>query len=255
MVKLKAGTLSKEDLVESIMGSTPLKQISKEIDIRWEDPVVPRYNGQRSQRAQCSPAPGIETEKARLASAEQIENIPLPEGYSLVWQGEKIASDQSMKYLFQNFPLAIILMIAILIMLFKDYRKPIIIFCCIPMIFVGVVAVMLLTGKVFNFVAIVGTLGLIGMLIKNGIVLMDEITLQINEGVEPITALIDSSQSRLRPVMMASLTTILGMIPLLSDAMFGSLAAAIMGGLLCITLLPQLFIPIFYALFFTIKTN
>lgn len=89
MVKLKAGTLSKEDLVESIMGSTPLKQISKEIDIRWEDPVVPRYNGQRSQRAQCSPAPGIETEKARLAIAEQIENIPLPEGYSLVWQGEK----------------------------------------------------------------------------------------------------------------------------------------------------------------------
>ena len=255
MVKLKAGTLSKEDLVESIMGSTPLKQISKEIDIRWEDPVVPRYNGQRSQRAQCSPAPGIETEKARLAIAEQIENIPLPEGYSLVWQGEKIASDQSMKYLFQNFPLAIILMIAILIMLFKDYRKPIIIFCCIPMIFVGVVVVMLLTGKVFNFVAIVGTLGLIGMLIKNGIVLMDEITLQINEGVEPITALIDSSQSRLRPVMMASLTTILGMIPLLSDAMFGSLAAAIMGGLLCSTLITLLFIPILYALFFKIKNN
>ena len=255
MVKLKAGTLSKEDLVESIMGSTPLKQISKEIDIRWEDPVVPRYNGQRSQRAQCSPAPGIETEKARLAIAEQIENIPLPEGYSLVWQGEKIASDQSMKYLFQNFPLAIILMIAILIMLFKDYRKPIIIFCCIPMIFVGVVAVMLLTGKVFNFVAIVGTLGLIGMLIKNGIVLMDEITLQINEGVEPITALIDSSQSRLRPVMMASLTTILGMIPLLSDAMFGSLAAAIMGGLLCSTLITLLFIPILYALFFKIKND
>ena len=160
-----------------------------------------------------------------------------------------------MKYLFQNFPLAIILMIAILIMLFKDYRKPIIIFCCIPMIFVGVVAVMLLTGKVFNFVAIVGTLGLIGMLIKNGIVLMDEITLQINEGVEPITALIDSSQSRLRPVMMASLTTILGMIPLLSDAMFGSLAAAIMGGLLCSTLITLLFIPILYALFFKIKTG
>ena len=150
MVKLKAGTLSKEDLVESIMGSTPLKQISKGIDIRWEDPVVPRYNGQRSQRVQCSPAPGIETEKARLAIAERIEKIQLPEGYSLVWQGEKIASDQSMKYLFQNFPLAIILMIAILIMLFKDYRKPIIIFCCIPMIFVGVVAVMLLTGKVFT---------------------------------------------------------------------------------------------------------
>lgn len=253
MVKLKSGSLSKEELVEGIMGSTPLKQISKGVDVRWEDPVVPRYNGQRSQRVQCSPAPRLETEQARLAVASQIENIPLPEGYTLCWQGEKIASTDSMKYLFKNFPLAIILMIAILIMLFKDYRKPIIIFCCIPLVFVGVVAVMLLTGKTFNFVAIVGTLGLIGMLIKNGIVLMDEITLQINRGVEPTAALIDSSQSRLRPVMMASLTTILGMIPLLTDAMFGSLAAAIMGGLLFGTLITLLFIPVLYALFFHIK--
>lgn len=250
MFKLKAGTLSKEELVESLMGSTPLKQISKSIDIRWEDPVVPRYNGQRSQRVQCSPAPGIETEKARLAIARKIEQMELPEGYTLHWQGEKNASDQSMKYLFKNFPLAIILMIAILIMLFKDYRKPLIIFCCIPMIIVGVVAVMLLTGKTFNFVAIVGTLGLIGMLIKNGIVLMDEITLQLRQGVEPTTALIDSAQSRLRPVTMAALTTILGMIPLLPDAMFGSLAASIMGGLTFGTLITLLFIPVLYALFF-----
>jgi multidrug efflux pump subunit AcrB len=158
-----------------------------------------------------------------------------------------------MKYLFRNFPLAIILMIAILIMLFKDYRKPIILCCCVPLVIIGVVAVMLLTGKVFNFVAIVGTLGLIGMLLKNGIVLMDEITLQLQQGKEPVSALIDSAQSRLRPVSMASLTTILGMIPLLSDAMFGSLAASIMGGLLFGTIITLLFIPVLYALFFHIK--
>ena len=160
-----------------------------------------------------------------------------------------------MKYLFKSFPFAIILMIAILIMLFKDYRKPIIIFCCIPFVIVGVVAVMLLTGQVFNFVAIVGTLGLIGMVLKNGIVLMDEITLQLNNGVEPITALIDSAQSRLRAVSMAALTTILGMIPLLSDSMFGSLAASIMGGLTFGTLITLIFIPILYALFFNIKND
>ena len=253
MMKLKTGTLSKEELVETLMGTTPLKQISKRIDVKWEDPVVPRYNGQRSQRVQCSPVPGVETEKARQSIAAQIEQIPLPDGYRLQWQGERNASTKSMQYLFKNFPFAIILMISILIMLFKDYRKPVIIFCTIPLVFVGVVAVMLLTGKTFNFVAIVGTLGLIGMIIKNGIVLMDEITLQINQGVEPVTALIDSSQSRLRPVMMASLTTILGMIPLLPDAMFGSLAASIMGGLLFGTLITLLFIPILYALFFHIK--
>ena len=253
MVKLKSGTLSKEELVESLMGSTPLKQISKKVDIRWENPVIPRYNGQRSQSVQCSPAPGIETEKAWQSIAPLIEQIVLPEGYSLEWQGEKAANNQSMEYLFRNFPFAIILMITILIMLFKDYRKPLIIFCCLPFILVGVVAVMLITGKTFNFVAIVGTLGLIGMLIKNGIVLMDEITLQLNRGTEPTTALIDSAQSRLRPVMMASLTTILGMIPLLTDSMFGSLAASIMGGLLFGTLITLLFIPILYALFFHIK--
>jgi multidrug efflux pump subunit AcrB len=93
------------------------------------------------------------------------------------------------------------------------------------------------------------------MLIKNGIVLMDEITLQLRSGKEPIAALIDSSQSRLRPVMMASLTTILGMIPLLTDAMFGSLAAAIMGGLLFSTLITLVVIPILYALFFKIENR
>ena len=254
-MKLRSGKLDKEELIAHLMGSTPLKQICKRIDLRWEDPVVPRYNGQRSQRMQCTPAAGMETEAARQAIVRQIESIPLPAGYSLQWQGERKASTQSMKYLFKNFPMAIILMIAILILLFKDYRKPAIIFCCIPTVIIGVVAVMLLTGKTFNFVAIVGTLGLIGMLLKNGIVLMDEITLQLSQGVPPVTALIDSAQSRLRAVSMAALTTILGMIPLLPDAMFGSLAASIMGGLTVSTLITLVFIPILYALFFGIRNE
>jgi len=158
-----------------------------------------------------------------------------------------------MKYLFNGFPLAIILIIMILIMLFKDYKKPAIIFCCIPLIFVGVIPAVLITGKPFGFVAIVGVLGLIGMMIKNGIVLMDEINLQISDGVTPRDALVNSSKSRLRPVMMASLTTILGMIPLIPDAMFGSLAVTIMGGLFVGTLITLIFIPILYAMFFKIK--
>ncbi len=253
--QLRTGKLSREQLVEALMGTTPLRQVARSVDVRWEDPVVPRYNGRRMQRVQCSPVSGVETEKARTALAEKLQHLQLPDGYSLSWQGEKHANDQSMQYLFLNFPLAIILMLAILIMLFRDYRKPAIIFACIPLVFVGVVLTMLLTGKTFTFVAIVGALGLIGMLVKNGIVLMDEITLQLQEGVEPATALIVSAQSRLRPVMMASLTTILGMIPLLSDAMFGSLAVTIMGGLLFGTLVTLVFIPILYALFFHIKAD
>lgn len=252
-VKLRSGSIQRTDLIEKLMATTPLRQISRSIDVKWEYPVVPRYNGQRSYRVQASPSPGYETEEAWQSIAPQIEAIKLPPGYTLQWQGEKKASSESTAYLFKNFPLAVMLMIAILIMLFKDYRKPVIILSVLPMILVGVVAVMLLTGKTFDFVAIVGTLGLIGMLIKNGIVLMDEITLQIASGMPPAEALILSAQSRLRPVMMASLTTILGMIPLLSDPMFGSLSASIMGGLLFGTLITLVFIPVLYALFFHIK--
>ena len=251
--QLITGNLTKADIVRAVTKTTPLLQVANGIDILWEEPVVCRYNGQRTQRMQCSPMPGVGTEDARKAIAKEIEQIQLPAGYSLSWEGEKKASDQSMKYLFNAFPMAIIMMILILIMLFKDFKKPTIIFCCIPLILVGVIPSVVLSGKPFGFVAIVGVLGLIGMMIKNGIVLMDEINLQIGEGVEPRRALIDSSKSRLRPVMMASLTTILGMIPLLPDAMFGALAVTIMGGLLVGTLITLIFIPVLYALFFKVK--
>ncbi len=254
MLRLRSGSITKDELIRTVLSTTPLKQICRQVELQWEDPVVPRIHGQRCQRVQCSPVAGISTEKARQAIASRLDRWQLPTGYSFRWGGEYDASTRSKENLFKFFPASVILMIVILIMLFKDYRKPLIIFCSIPMVLVGVVAVMLLTGKTFDFVAIVGTLGLIGMLVKNGIVLMDEINLQIQQGVEPSIALMESAQSRLRPVMMASLTTILGMIPLLSDAMFGSMAAAIMGGLLFGTLITLLFIPVLYAMFFRVKS-
>ncbi len=253
MQKLMTGTVTREEVIENLIQTTPLKQVSHGLDIKWEEPVVVRSNGQRTQRLQCSPCPGVGTEAARQAIAKEIEKIQLPEGYSLTWEGEKKASDQSMKYLFNGFPICIVIMLLILIMLFKDYKKPAIIFCCIPLVITGVIPVVMLTGKPFGFVAIVGVLGLIGMMIKNGIVLMDEITLEISQGIEPRVALIQSSKSRLRPVMMASLTTILGMIPLVPDSMFGSLAVTIMGGLFMGTLITLIFIPVLYAIFFKVK--
>lgn len=244
---------SAESIMNSMLGTKPVKQVSDGIDIEWETPVVPRYNGQRSQKVMCSPAPGIETENARKALEAKVDQINLPEGYSVLWQGEKGASDQTMKYLFANVPIAIILIIAILILLFGDYRKPLIILCCIPLLGVGIVGAMLISGKTFTFCAIVGALGLVGMMMKNCIVLMDEINDQIASGKDPVEALISSSETRLRAVMMASMTTILGMIPLISDAMFGSMAVTIMGGLLFSTIATLFFVPLLYAVFFKIK--
>ncbi|MDL2290097.1 efflux RND transporter permease subunit, partial [Paludibacteraceae bacterium OttesenSCG-928-F17] len=240
---LITGAITEEDLLATALQTVPLSQASNGVKLQWEDPLVIRRNGQRAMRAQCNPMSGVAAENARQSIEAQIESISLPEGYTMKWEGEKSASEQSMKYLFKSYPLAIILMITILILLFKDYKKPLIIFLCIPLMFVGVIFGMLISGKTFAFVAIVATLGLMGMIIKNGIVLMDEITLQISEGVEPVKALLDSTASRFRPVMMASLTTILGMIPLLRDPLFGPGAVAIMGGLLIGTLITLLFIP------------
>ena len=251
--KLMSGRLDKDDVIRQVTSTTPLSQVSKGIDIRWEEPVVVRYNGQRQQRLQCSPAPGVSTESARQSIAKDIESISLPEGYSLSWEGEYKASTQSKQYLFKGFPLSVVMMLLILIMLFNDFRRPAIIFSCIPLVVVGVFPSVLLSGKDFGFVAIVGILGLIGMMIKNGIVLIDEISLQISQGKPLDRALIDSSKSRLLPVMMASLTTILGMIPLISDSLFGSLAVTIMGGLAAGTIIILIFIPVLYSLMYKSK--
>ncbi|MFI3239139.1 MAG: efflux RND transporter permease subunit [Bacteroidales bacterium] len=247
------GAISESDLISSILSTTPLSQSTKDIKLKWEDPVVIHYNGERAMRAQANTIPGVGAEDARIQIIDEIEAIPLPNGYSLTWKGEHYATTQSLKYLFATLPLAIVLIIGILILLFKDYRKPLIIILSVPLLFVGAVFGVWVAGKAFGFVAICGILGLMGMMIKNGVVLMDEINLQINEGKEPFNALLDSSASRFRPVMMASLTTILGMIPLLPDDMFGSLAATIMGGLLIGTIVTLIFIPILYAIFFKIK--
>ena len=255
LTSLLTGKIKEEEVIGELLRSVPVTQATNGFKIEWHEPVVNRVNGQRAMKAQCEPVPGVSAECARMAIKAQVEAIELPSGYELEWEGEHRASTQSTKYLFKNFPLAIILMIAILILLFRDYRKPLIIILCLPLLFIGVVFGMLLSGKVFGFVAIVGILGLIGMIIKNGVILMDEISLQLSTGSDPMEALLDSSSNRFRPVMMASLTTILGMIPLLGDDLFGSLAVTIMGGLLVGTLVTLLFIPILYAIFFKIKID
>lgn len=253
LLKLGSGAISRDELIHTLLHTTQLAALGRGVDVEWEYPVVARYNGQRAQSVMCSPADGIETEAAREIIASKILSMELPDGYSLRWGGEKEAKDQTMHYLFGQVPLGVIFIIAVLILLFKDYRKPVLILCCIPLLAVGVVGGMLLSGKVFNFCAIVGALGLAGMLIKNCIVLMDEINQQIAGGKAAVTALVESSCVRLRAVMMASLTTILGMIPLLSDDLFGSMAVTIMGGLFFSTIATLVYLPILYAVFFKIK--
>lgn len=251
--ELMTGMIDEDQLLKRVIGSVPLNQASQGVDVGWETPVVRRYNGQRSIAAQCNNAPGYTTAAVRNSLLPKINAIPIPPGYKTEWQGEYLASTQSQSYLFKNVPIAIVLVLAILIALFRDFKKPLMILLCLPLAITGVVAGMLLAGKEFGFVAIVGALGLVGMMIKNGVVLVDEVDIQIRSGKDSFLALVDASTSRLRPVFLAAMTTILGMIPLVNDDMFGALAVTIMGGLFIGTLITLIILPILYSLFFRIR--
>lgn len=250
--ELMTGMVGEDQLLKRITGSVPLSQASAGVDVKWEVPVVRRYNGQRSIAVQCNNAPGFTANATRNSLLPKINAIQLPPGYKTEWQGEYLASTQSQSYLFKNVPIAIVIILAILIALFRDFRKPLMILLCLPLAITGVVAGMLLAGKEFGFVAIVGALGLVGMMIKNGVVLVDEVDVQIRSGKDRFLALVDASTSRLRPVFLAAMTTILGMIPLVNDDMFGALAVTIMGGLFIGTIITLVILPILYSLFFHI---
>lgn len=181
--------------------------------------------------------------------------VPLPEGYSMKVFGEQESQQESNSALAEYMPLTMILIFIVLLLLFRNYREPVIILLMIPLIFIGVVLGLAVTGKVFNFFSLLGLLGLVGMNIKNAVVLVEQIGLLRAGGKGPYDALVTATRSRIVPVAMASGTTILGMLPLLFDSMFGAMAATIMGGLLIATLLTVCVLPVVYAIFYNIRQS
>lgn len=248
-----SGSKSIDDVKKSMFSSSPLSSVSNNIDINSLEEVIRRHNGSRAIMAQSDPLPGYNANMLFKDVKPKIEQIELPTGYSLEWYGEQYDQQSAMKYIIMYTPIAFILIILILIALFNSYAKMFAIILCLPFAMIGVIPGLLITGKEFGFVAIVGVIGLSGMLIKNGVVLIDSISSEIEEGTSPFKAVFDSAIARFRPVMMASLTTILGMIPLIPDPMFGSLAVTIMFGLLIGTLVTLVLLPMFYTIFFKIK--
>ncbi len=180
-----------------------------------------------------------------------IEAIDLPPGYKMEWGGEFENSRDAQESLGRQLPLSLLIMVLISVLLFNAIRQPIIIWLLVPMSVNGVVIGLLGTGLPFTFTALLGLLSLSGMLIKNGIVLVEEIDLVRATGKPLREAIIEASVSRLRPVMLAAVTTILGMAPLLTDAFFVSMAVTIMGGLAFATILTMVAAPVFYMLFFS----
>jgi multidrug efflux pump subunit AcrB len=233
--------------------SVPLKQVTGQNDIQWEDPIVRRYDRRRVIRAQCDPVEGVTADTLLKRVRTKIEAIALPIGYNLEWEGVYEDSVASQKATQKFVPVMLIMMVFILVSLFNAIRQPLIILLTVPLSIIGIAAGLLLLGKAFSFFAILGTYSLIGMLIKNAVVLIDQIDSKIKSGEDPQNAVRDSSVDRMRPVMMTSLTTICGMIPLVTDELFSSMAVTIIFGLAFATALTLIVVPVLYSLFFKIK--
>ncbi len=236
--------------------AVPLAQVVDSFAFNFNYNVIKRYNREKVMMAQCDSKRGANT----MAAFTQIKNaleekMVLPQGYRMKVFGEDESQAESNAAIEANLPLTFILMFIVLLFLFKTYRKPTIILLMVPLIFIGVVFGLVVTGKMLDFFALLGVLGLIGMNIKNAIVLVDQIGIEEEKGLPRLEAIIEATKSRIVPVSMASGTTILGMLPLLFDAMFGGMAACIMGGLLVASLLTIFVLPVTYSLLFRVKVT
>lgn len=228
----------------------PLEQMIDGVEIKVQNTLMHRRDRVFTLTVGADIAPDVTAATVFKEVQNSIEEIALPPGYRMEWGGEHESSADANKSLGAQLPVSLLIMVLISVLLFNAIRQPVIIWLLVPMSVNGVVIGLLGTGLPFTFTALLGLLSLSGMLIKNGIVLVEEIDLVRAEGRPLREAIVEASVSRLRPVMLAAITTILGMAPLLSDAFFVSMAITIMGGLAFATVLTLVAAPVFYLIFF-----
>ncbi len=231
--------------------SFPLIQVTSAVDIDWEDPLVWRQDRQRTLTVEAD-ARVLNARELHSRVRGDIEAIPLPTGYTLSWGGTHENTVEALRGLFGGIPVSLLLMVLIVVGLFNAVRQPLIVFVILPLAGVGVALGLLVTGKPLGFMAMLGTLSLSGMMIKNSVVLLDETDRRIATTRHRFSAVTGAALSRMRPVLMAVMTTVLGMIPLVFDPFFDAMAVAIMSGLFVATLLTLYVVPLLYTVLFRI---
>ena len=232
-----------------------IEEVVSEFPVRWEDSLIQRKDRKRALAVLADPDIfGTETGADLFNRLRpKVEALEIPDGYVLEWGGEYESSYDAKTGLFASLPMGFLAMFLITVLLFNAVRAPLVIWATVPLAIVGVTVGLLVLNKPFGFMALLGLLSLSGMLLKNGIVLLDQINTELADGTEPYKAVFMSGVSRVRPVSMAAITTILGMVPLLADAFFESMAAAIMFGLGFATILTLLIVPVLYTVFHGIR--
>ncbi len=234
--------------------TVPLSQVTDGVGTSWEDPLIWRRDRRRTIKVQANPIVGETFPTLRADVVGRIAEIELPPGYTLEWGGEYEGSRDAQQSLIPGIVPAVVLMALIIVGLFNAFRPPIIIFLTIPFAIIGITAGLLFTGTPFGFVALLGGMSLAGMMIKNAIVLLDQVNLELAEGKSRYDAVVEAAVSRLRPVALAAATTVLGVIPLLQDVFWIGLAVTIMAGLSFGTLLTMVVVPVLYTILFRVPS-
>ena len=231
--------------------SIPLAAVTHDVNLRWEESSIHRFNRRRAITVQASPHEATFPELMEAVRAD-FESIGLPPGFQLEWDGQFASQQESLAALVPGLVPTVVIMLLIIVVLFNAFRPPLIIFAVIPFVLIGITLGLLVTQIPFGFMSLLGAMSLSGMMIKNSVVLLDEVDLNLGRGLDPYDAVVQSAMSRLRPVANAAATTILGMAPLLQDVFWISMAITIMAGLLLGTALTMIAVPLLYTVFYRV---
>jgi multidrug efflux pump subunit AcrB len=229
----------------------PMSQVTAGAEVAWEDPIVMRRDRFPTLTVHADPRSGLPSQLFNRVRPK-IEQIEFPDGYSLDWGGEYENSRDARAALARPLPYVLALMVFIVVCLFNSIRTTLLIWLIMPLSIIGVTVGLLLTGMPFGFMALLGVLSLGGELIKNQIVVLSKVFTEIDKGKTRYQAILDGGVSKMRPVSMVVLTTVLGMIPLVKDPFFGAMAVCIMFGLSFAAVLSLIVTPVLYAIFFNI---
>jgi multidrug efflux pump subunit AcrB len=229
----------------------PLSQVSSPPTVVWEDPVVMRRDRFPTVTVHADPRSGLPSQLFNRIRPK-IEQIELPEGYTLEWGGEHEDSGEARAALARPLPFVVALMVFIVVCLFNSFRTTLLIWLVMPLAIIGVTTGLLLTGFPFGFMALLGVLSLGGELIKSQIVVLSKVVGEIDKGKGRYEAILTGGVTKVRPVCMVVLTTVLGSIPLLTDPFFGAMAVCIMFGLTVAAVLSLILTPVMYAIFFNV---
>ncbi len=232
----------------------PLSQVTNTVFTEWEDPLIWRRNRQRTITVQARPILGVTAPTLQQSIRADFEKLPLPPGYTLEWGGDDESSRDANASLVPGVIPAVAVILFIIVALFNAFRSPLVIVLTIPFAVIGVTVGLLTTDTPFGFMALLGAMSLSGMMIKNAVVLLDQVNLELEAGKSPYQAVVGSAISRLRPVVLAAATTVLGVIPLLQDVFWVGMAVAIMAGLTFGTVLTMIVVPVLYAMLYRIPS-